>query len=288
MKKLKHAGAALLYLAIYFAIQTVVVSIYGSVAVAGKIYDMMLVRDIDFSEITEILYKAVNENAVILTVITNILLVLTVFIIFKVRKKNFFSEVGFTKPDPKFILPVMAIGASLNVIISVVFSAIPFPESWWEAYYQATVSMDEMNALTVVAAVLIGPLTEEILFRGLVFTRVSRGFGVTVGILASAIVFGVLHGTMIWGLYTFLFGLILAFVFVRSRSIVFPILLHLSFNLAGVLLSDGMPTVFVVISFIVFFAAAADFLIVSGKNGVRRAEASDAPEKSDGEEKKDE
>lgn len=285
MKKLKHAGAALLYIAIYFALQTVVVSIYGFFAVAGEIYKTMLVRDVDFSEIADIINKSVRENAVLLTVITNILFVLTVFIIFKVRKKNFFREVGFLRPDPKFILPVMALGASLNVIISVVFSAIPFPESWWDAYNQASVSMDEMNALTVVAAVVIGPLTEEILFRGLLFTRVSRGFGVTVGIFASALVFAVLHGTIIWGLYTFLFGLLLAFVFVRSRSIVFPILLHFSFNLAGVLLSDGIPLVFIVISFIVFVAAAADFIIVSGKNRLRPA---DAPDNTDGEEKKDE
>ena len=44
-----------------------------------------------------------------------------------------------------------------------------------------------------VMAVTVAPLFEELLFRGFLQPLLSRTFGVVVGVLATAILFGVLH-----------------------------------------------------------------------------------------------
>lgn len=265
MKKLKNIGAALLYVAIYFLVQTIVVTAFEVVAVSGQMYDVMMRGEFDYAAIYEAVEKSITENAILLTVISNVVFVLTIVLIFAVRKKNFFREVGLLKPDPRYILPVIALGVSINVIISVVISIIPFPQSWLDAYNAASSSLEQTNALTIIAAVIVAPLTEELLLRGLVFTRISRSLGVYVGMVASSLIFGLMHGTAIWFIYTAIFGLILAFVFYRSRSLVYPILLHLSFNLTSFLLTGDIPVYVIVLSIAVFAAAMVIFVMMSNK-----------------------
>lgn len=271
MKKLKHIGAALLYIAIYFVVQTIVVTAFEFFALMEQSYEMILKGEIDYTALYDMILKSVTENSVILTVISNVVFVATVIIIFVVRKKNFFREVGLMKPDPRYILPVAALGASMNVLIAVALSIIPFPQSWWDAYNAASAPLDQTNALTIVAAVIVAPLTEELLFRGLVFTRVSRAFGVYFGMVASSLIFGFMHGTAIWFIYTALFGLVITFVFVRSRSLVYPILFHLSFNLTSFIFSDSISIYVMIVSAVIFVAAL--ILIISMSNKVIREEA---------------
>lgn len=272
MKKLKNIGEALLYIVIYFAVQTIVVTAFAFFAVMEQTYDMMLKGELDYTALYDLILKSVTENSVLLTVISNAVFVLTVLLIFVIRKKNFFREIGLMKPDPRYILPVIALGASMNVLINIILSIAPFPQSWWDEYNAASAPLDQTSALTIVAAVIVAPLTEELLFRGLVFTRTSRALGVYVGMVASSLIFGFMHGTAIWFIYTALFGLVLAFVFYRSRSLVYPILLHLSFNLTSFLYSDSIPIYVIILAVVIFLAAGALFISMSGK-AIRAEEA---------------
>lgn len=74
-------------------------------------------------------------------------------------------------------------------------------------------------------AVLVAPITEELLFRG----YLTRKYG----ILPSSIAFGLLHfayGSSVEIAGTFLIGMILAFIFMKSKSITPCILIHMAYN----------------------------------------------------------
>ncbi len=82
----------------------------------------------------------------------------------------------------------------------------------------------------LVVAVFVAPVTEELLFRAALVPRL--------GIVFSSLLFGLFHisyGSISEILGTILIGLILAYVFKKSNSIVSPILLHLGFNLVSVM-----------------------------------------------------
>ena len=55
--------------------------------------------------------------------------------------------------------------------------------------------------------------------------------------ILTSVVFGMMHGTVIWFLYTFLFGMILIWVFERFHSLTASILLHVAYNLSGMALA---------------------------------------------------
>ena len=289
MKKIKNLGAALLYIAIFIAEQFAVVTVFELGVVLSKLGDIRAAGGAGFDLVADAVTKSVNENVVLLTIISDVLFVLTVFLIFSIRKKSFFKEVGFLKADPRFILPVIALGASFNIISWFVCTSLPFPDSWWEVYNE-TASYDLTDTATIIAAVIIGPIAEELLVRGLVFTRVSRGFGVYVGAVVSSVIFGLMHGTIIWILYTTFVGLLLSFVFVRSRSLIYPMLCHLSFNLISVFLPNEIPIAWIVVSFVVCAASVACLIFFSRKTAPSPVKAS-APAQNgtdtDGEKKDD-
>ncbi|MDO4266367.1 MAG: type II CAAX endopeptidase family protein [Eubacteriales bacterium] len=87
-----------------------------------------------------------------------------------------------------------------------------------------------MAWLVSIYSVLIAPVTEEALFRGVIYRRARKVFGVAPAILLSAFVFGLFHGNMVQFIYAFLIGLVLAFICERYGTLTAPMLFHIAAN----------------------------------------------------------
>lgn len=86
-------------------------------------------------------------------------------------------------------------------------------------------------AANYVLVTAVGPIVEELTFRGLGFTLLQR-YGDVVAVLVVGIAFGLVHG-LVGGLPILVaFGLGLAYLRSRTRSLYPPILLHAAFNAA--------------------------------------------------------
>lgn len=77
---------------------------------------------------------------------------------------------------------------------------------------------------------LISPVTEEIVFRGLIFNRMRYFYPTVTAILASGILFGVFHGNLVQGVYGGCMGVLIAYVYERMYSFVIPCLFHVTAN----------------------------------------------------------
>ena len=71
-------------------------------------------------------------------------------------------------------------------------------------------------AISAIAIAVVAPLAEEFLFRGILLHRWATKMGVLPGILASSVLFGILHPNPI-GLT--MFGLVTALIYVRTHSL---------------------------------------------------------------------
>lgn len=84
--------------------------------------------------------------------------------------------------------------------------------------------------LMVIAAVLVAPVCEEIIFRGYLYPVAKKYAGSTVAALFSALVFAGAHGNVAAMLPLFVFGLVLVAVYEYTGSIWAPIAVHMLFN----------------------------------------------------------
>ncbi|MEL6777732.1 MAG: CPBP family intramembrane glutamic endopeptidase [Cyanobacteria bacterium J06597_16] len=84
--------------------------------------------------------------------------------------------------------------------------------------------------------VVYAPLVEELVFRGILLQRWGTKWGLRRGVMASSVLFGLLHLNNPLGLT--LFGLVMGLLYVRSRSLWVPIVCHALNNMAAVAI-DG-------------------------------------------------
>jgi membrane protease YdiL (CAAX protease family) len=89
--------------------------------------------------------------------------------------------------------------------------------------------------LTVVFAVSLGPLMEELFFRGFFYPVAARRLGVAWGIVLTALPFGLLHLAQYgysWGavLIIFLVGVVLTTVRAMTKSVASSFLAHVGYN----------------------------------------------------------
>ena len=83
--------------------------------------------------------------------------------------------------------------------------------------------------LLILVVVIIGPIVEELIFRKLIIDRLSR-YGELIAIMSSAIAFGLFHGNFYQFFYTIMFGLILGYIYAKTRNIKYSIFMHMLAN----------------------------------------------------------
>ncbi len=85
---------------------------------------------------------------------------------------------------------------------------------------------------------ILVPLVEELLYRGIVYARLSDWFGILPAAVVSALIFGGLHLNLVQFIYAFLFGLLLVFLLERTHSLVGAVVAHIGANLVTVLRTE--------------------------------------------------
>ncbi len=81
------------------------------------------------------------------------------------------------------------------------------------------------------SVVLLGPIVEELLFRGLVFQEAEKIHGGVFAVVVSAVLFGIFHMEFVQGVYTFFMGLVFGYIYLRTRSLVLVCFAHVLNNI---------------------------------------------------------
>lgn len=81
--------------------------------------------------------------------------------------------------------------------------------------------------------VVVAPLAEESLFRGVVLTRLRRGIEAAPAVVLSALLFATAHGNLWQGVPAFVAGIWLGLIVVRTRSVSAAVAGHAIVNFAA-------------------------------------------------------
>jgi len=85
---------------------------------------------------------------------------------------------------------------------------------------------------------LIAPIFEELLFRKYMFTELLKKYSLTVSIISSSALFSLIHLPVYRNLIpTFVFGVVCCLVYIKTKNIVYTIVLHFFTNLSLLLLT---------------------------------------------------
>ncbi|MBO5326661.1 MAG: CPBP family intramembrane metalloprotease [Clostridia bacterium] len=128
-------------------------------------------------------------------------------------------------------LAVIIAAAYVNSFIVSAFGQSSFSE---EMLWGQDVSANYQVILMLFTVAVVPAFVEEFLFRGLILSNLLP-YGRTTAIFASALLFGVMHQNVEQLLYATVAGLVLGYLYVKTRSIWVCVLLHFVNNFHSVL-----------------------------------------------------
>ena len=113
-----------------------------------------------------------------------------------------------------------------------------FP-NWLSQYEKLmeTAGLDsDIGLFMFIYAVILGPVCEELVFRGVTMRLVRRALPFWAANLMQAVLFGIFHMNWIQGIYAFVLGLVLGWICEKGGSIYFSMFFHILFNFWGTII----------------------------------------------------
>lgn len=171
-------------------------------------------------------------------------LVKGVFLYFFIRKRkktiNEKYQIAYIKNERvkkpiKFIgigLGTVGFGLILTNLTMKILEGTQILENALKLMENAFSSQGALEGVITLLVVVIGaPLVEELLFRGVLFEELNRIVSEKATIILTALIFGLYHFNIIQSPNTFIMGLVLAYVYYKTKSIKAPIIIHATNNL---------------------------------------------------------
>ena len=149
-----------------------------------------------------------------------------------IDKDHFIPDFRFKFKPLVYILMIIlgfSIQISTDSVLYIISKAAP---DLFKSYHKMMESFTgNISPLFLVTVIILGPIAEEIIFRGLTMHYAEKITGsLGVAIILQGILFGLYHGTIVQGIYATIFGIMLGVICVRSQSLFPSIFLHIIIN----------------------------------------------------------
>lgn len=244
--KVKSVFKALVELMIYFITMSFVSAIIYNINYKGE----SLIKKIDKqSQMSDIL----ANNIVPITIISSFVTLIIFYLLFKLKNQDLIKRCKFNKLNSKQLKNIflMALLISFaNMFLTMILS--PYFLEYKEV---SNMISNQLKAkFGILTLIVLVPIFEEILFRGIIFNTLKKEFKLIPSILISSLIFSIAHANMLQAIYTFILGILLASVYNKTNSIKAPIIIHLMYNFLGSIISIFIPNlgIFNIYMFIFF------------------------------------
>jgi hypothetical protein len=222
MKYLKMFGKIVLYFMVYIFTTIACTFIYAIV------YVIVNSSNLSVAEFNAALLK----NVFTLTAASAIVTFGIYVLMFRKKEINLFHRCKLKKISYKtsLIIVLSSLGLSLfsGSLVNILINIFP---SYNEA--SAAIESNMSSILGVISVVLIIPILEEVLFRGLIYNELKTHLNIVIAIIFQSLLFAIAHGNMLQGIYAFIMGAVVAIIYDKTGSIFAPILFHVMYNLLG-------------------------------------------------------
>jgi uncharacterized protein len=161
----------------------------------------------------------------------------------RLRHGTALGALGWVRPLPGWLLSALPVSAGLLLVsgqLTLVGHEL-FPGALNAQCTGLRHGYADAPLLAIPLAVLVAPVCEETLFRGFVYGWLRSRMRWSYAVVVSAVLFSAAHRSPLLALPLMAAGVVLAYVYERSRSIWPGVMVHALFNLCGVLLILTAP-----------------------------------------------
>ena len=143
--------------------------------------------------------------------------------------------VGRVPPDYRWLTTIGLVGLLLLFSLAAIVLVLLPLSLLLPDYVDSLLSQDALlatsetpspalyNTVQAVSLVVLAPVLEEVLFRGILFTRWSVRWGVGKALIISSLCFAILHVDLVGA---FVFGMVMCLLYLRTGTLLVPMACH--------------------------------------------------------------
>lgn len=209
---------------------------YMSIWESIKLLLVFLFIDIGLSLVFMVILSGTSlyQNDFILSILTSLIALLVVLKISRrnnsisIRDKFNIRQRDITLYIP-MVITILGLIIIVTYLVNYVETIIPVNDLWSEVFEESFgQGADYLEVL--VLTVIVAPIIEELLFRGVILQGLLGKYTVPTSILVSSLLFALFHGNIYQFISAFLVGIFLAWIFVKTKSLFLCMLGHGLFN----------------------------------------------------------
>lgn len=157
------------------------------------------------------------------------------YIIYLKRKANIRIWDNFALPDFNTLLNVIIVTTLLSVVIRI---PLDYPVDFIKLLMESQIKFrgldydDKFPVIVLFFTVILFPIAEEILYRGLILKQFLKRYSPTKAIILSSLIFSFAHLNIERFFFIFILGLILGIFYYKTNSILVASISHWIFNTA--------------------------------------------------------
>ena len=183
------------------------------------------------------------NNAIIINSIAAIILIFIwvgIICISKTsEKKEPIKMAALVSTELKDYIFIAWLAISLGTCLSIAVSIFGISAED-EAFKQVSELIESQPFWFKIASVgIIIPIQEELMYRGLIYKNIEQRYNHIKAAVISSTVFAVMHMNLSQGIYAFLMGFVLAFIYQKTKNIYACITFHCSANIFAVFISTN-------------------------------------------------
>lgn len=176
----------------------------------------------EFSDFLDYISSFLTGKSSVVLLISYGFAVVTVLIVFAVKKKSLCAYTGMSYISLRSAAGAVIAGISLNILV--------------QAFLPQSINGAGDIGFLLLVCTVVSPFVEELIFRGILLKMFASSCGIFAASIITSVLFSITHGNISEAVYTFILGILLAVVRVKSTSLWSAVLLHLAFNITGAVL----------------------------------------------------
>lgn len=236
-------GAPLLYYLMQIIASMAALIYFTADALRGR---EIPTEQVEIMEFTVAMVERALSSTLPIMLATGIMFVAVLIFVHMKKPVSLWKSIGLTRNVSFNALLLAALaGLAFNIACQGFIEAIPVKQSWLDANQAVGDALVDQNNMwfTVLMLCFLIPFVEEIAFRGFAQRILHHAFLPWTAVAIQGIIFGIFHANALQTIYTFITGLLIGYIYMKTKNLWASIFFHMAYNGANFLL-DGIVRLF--------------------------------------------
>lgn len=168
------------------------------------------------------LHTFISSNSILITVITFIIFGYIFYRQYKIYNDNYKDKMNCNN-----ILILVILGFCLSISFNLIVGGLNNIVHFTNNYDSLEINI----FVYLICTGILGPILEEILFRGIVYNKLKVFNKNMKAIILTSLIFAFFHQTLVQVVYAFCLSFILIYVYEKYKTLKAPIIIHITSNI---------------------------------------------------------